>query len=664
VPISVECPGCQKRLKAKDELVGKRVKCPACGSPVTIASAPAPVAAQTPEPLPLPPDPVPRKKRRPEREDDRERDDGRERERPRNRMRDRDDDYEDGRGRRPARDKLRGVTPHYRVNLGRWLSVALPHYKVILGPTVGYMFLFSFLIAIWWVVGVVAIGAIATISRVGALVAAPFVVLPVAAAFPALALGVHVVCQKQLKEERWGFGTFFSGFNWMWRLVGRAMLLTLVEVAAMLPVVAIQGISAAIGSQPPLPVIAIGTAAALGCSIVGFYALFRLTVFSHLLMIDRDCGVIESLRGSWTLTRGHFWSLFGVSLATMLVLNVFAFAAVGVSLAFPSAVIVSIPLMLMGAIFQLFALPALVLVLNAGYLLVAGKEPLPDQEPGSERVEKRPASILGWLPVPAVAAAVVLLGVGVMMLEASNREHFEQVMQRDRERAQQQAERAKERDARNRALLDQEVKDLVTFIREGGYWSVEAPGWEGDPAAAASGIPSGPAGSPPGVGSPMGSTATGRPDVEPVGRKRRILVFGPRKMLNTDKTVRVGVPLAPNPEWGAKAGKFEGSLFNDSMTRKAFYEQFAEAMAGGDVEVALAVAVVNPRRFDPPGPGSPTGPSGTESPFPPAAVNGPDQGNSPAPGSEWHGVAVTLDKAELLTRERFLKLVENPYGPP
>src|SRR4051794_12887314 len=29
--ISIQCGGCQKKLKTKDELAGKRVKCPGCG---------------------------------------------------------------------------------------------------------------------------------------------------------------------------------------------------------------------------------------------------------------------------------------------------------------------------------------------------------------------------------------------------------------------------------------------------------------------------------------------------------------------------------------------------------------------------------------------------------------------------------------------------------
>lgn len=36
--IEVRCPSCSKLLKAKETMAGKRVKCPACGEPVTIPS--------------------------------------------------------------------------------------------------------------------------------------------------------------------------------------------------------------------------------------------------------------------------------------------------------------------------------------------------------------------------------------------------------------------------------------------------------------------------------------------------------------------------------------------------------------------------------------------------------------------------------------------------
>jgi len=31
MPIIIQCPGCKKKLKAKDQMAGKQVKCPSCG---------------------------------------------------------------------------------------------------------------------------------------------------------------------------------------------------------------------------------------------------------------------------------------------------------------------------------------------------------------------------------------------------------------------------------------------------------------------------------------------------------------------------------------------------------------------------------------------------------------------------------------------------------
>ena len=36
MPISVQCPGCGKSLHGKDELAGKRAKCPKCGHPFSV----------------------------------------------------------------------------------------------------------------------------------------------------------------------------------------------------------------------------------------------------------------------------------------------------------------------------------------------------------------------------------------------------------------------------------------------------------------------------------------------------------------------------------------------------------------------------------------------------------------------------------------------------
>lgn len=48
----------------------------------------------------------------------------------------------------------------------------------------------------------------------------------------------------------------------------------------------------------------------LGLFIIpGIYLSIRLQFFQAYI-VDEDCGVIESLKRSWELTRGHAWSLF------------------------------------------------------------------------------------------------------------------------------------------------------------------------------------------------------------------------------------------------------------------------------------------------------------------------------------------------------------------
>jgi len=58
MPISVTCPACGQRLKAKDTLAGRTVPCPKCGGKLQIPRAPeeeAQYLLQEPEPEPPPP---------------------------------------------------------------------------------------------------------------------------------------------------------------------------------------------------------------------------------------------------------------------------------------------------------------------------------------------------------------------------------------------------------------------------------------------------------------------------------------------------------------------------------------------------------------------------------------------------------------------------------
>ena len=57
--LSVQCPGCDKNLKAKDELAGKRIKCPGCGQ-VLVAPAAKPASQLAPRNHPRQPQPAER----------------------------------------------------------------------------------------------------------------------------------------------------------------------------------------------------------------------------------------------------------------------------------------------------------------------------------------------------------------------------------------------------------------------------------------------------------------------------------------------------------------------------------------------------------------------------------------------------------------------------
>jgi uncharacterized Zn finger protein (UPF0148 family) len=66
MPVAFSCPECDKSLKVKDELAGKKVKCPGCGEPIVVE------AADDPEPESAVQEP-PRRKGRDDDDDDRPR---------------------------------------------------------------------------------------------------------------------------------------------------------------------------------------------------------------------------------------------------------------------------------------------------------------------------------------------------------------------------------------------------------------------------------------------------------------------------------------------------------------------------------------------------------------------------------------------------------------
>jgi hypothetical protein len=245
-------------------------------------------------------------------------------------------------------DQLSG---DYAIDLRRWFEYGAASYKAILGPTVGFLLLYALL----------EIGA-STVPG-GGLVCGLLL-------GPALLAGLTVVALTQLKGRRWTFGDFFAGFASWGNLVGLELLILLVLAAGAAPVGALVGIATAAHDTQLL-----GLALLLGATLLAAAVYFgvRGTFFATQLIVERHMGCLQALQGCWALTRGHFWSLLGISLLLGLInLGGFLLCYVGF----------------------LFTFPLTALVLNAGYLIAAGREPRrPDQArfrlPGSVSLSRR-----------------------------------------------------------------------------------------------------------------------------------------------------------------------------------------------------------------------------------------------------------------------------------
>ena len=178
-----------------------------------------------------------------------------------------------------------------------------------------------------------------------ALTQLPMAVLTVVLIFP-LFSGLTAVSLLQLKGRRWTFGDFFVGFRHWLALAGVALTSYVLSILAYIPGIAL----IALGAQSRvMPLAFVGIAAVLLGFAVALFLQIRLLVFAPSIIFDRKLGAMDAMKGNWALTRGHFWGLFGVSLLMGLIMMGGALACL---------------------IGMLFAIPYVMLILNAGYLLI------------------------------------------------------------------------------------------------------------------------------------------------------------------------------------------------------------------------------------------------------------------------------------------------------
>jgi hypothetical protein len=340
----VACPSCGTKLKAPENLIGKKVRCPKCSMVFAVAA---------PEPESIAPavveDPAPARRRRevaqetapePPEEESFAFDEESEERRPRKKQRVRGDEFNE------ASAGLAGLSNEYSISMGEWFRYAGSHYTSVLGPIIGYM-----------LIGMVISPIVMVISLVGAIA----FVGPVIFFFlmPALAAGFTVVCLAQLKGKSWSFGDFFSGFQWYVPLIlnnllwwGIAVAISLIPLILTLALL-LPAILAAAHGKPVANIVTIFLALMVlffAVLAVAIYLAIRLFWFAVPLIIDRGCGPIAAVKGSWTLSRGHFWGLLGMAIVLGLINMAGSMCCIG----------------------PFFTVPYTLLAYHAGYLLIAG----------------------------------------------------------------------------------------------------------------------------------------------------------------------------------------------------------------------------------------------------------------------------------------------------
>jgi uncharacterized membrane protein len=242
----------------------------------------------------------------------------------------------------------------YQVELGRWFGIGQAHFQgKMLLAALYVAFTLAITLSISFVQGLAA--AVLPFADLGInFVVTGFIAGPLAA-------GLVIVALRQLKGEPWHFGHFFGGFSAerYLTLVGFSFLQELVSQIWFLPGQILLNIAnqhlAQGGNQPQAQqLMPAGLIAFIVAIPFAIYFSIRLTMFGQQLILDRHYGAVDSLKGSWELTDGHFGGLFGAALVLGLV-NVAGLLLCGIGF--------------------LFSMPFTVLVTTAGYLLIAGTRP-------------------------------------------------------------------------------------------------------------------------------------------------------------------------------------------------------------------------------------------------------------------------------------------------
>jgi hypothetical protein len=157
-----------------------------------------------------------------------------------------------------------------------------------------------------------------------------------------LTAGQSLALLKVMRGQGATFGDLFRGGRFFARIIGASILFVL----ALAPVLVVAAVPAVVavaagGGRADVWVSLLGIVASVVLAVVLFVAIsMRLSQYLYVL-IDRDCGIVDSLRGSAEITRGHVVELIGVSMTAGLIgMSGLLALCVGVVFTYPLAMLI------------------------------------------------------------------------------------------------------------------------------------------------------------------------------------------------------------------------------------------------------------------------------------------------------------------------------------
>lgn len=187
---------------------------------------------------------------------------------------------------------------------------------------------------------------------------------------PPLRAGLTIFALGQLTGKRKRYGTFFSGFQHIGRLV--VCMLPLVGLQLVTILVFELGMLGSIAAKQYWAVPLVAVMATFGLSLYVFLAI-RLVGFAFELICDHRFDAVQAFRGTWMLSRGHFWGLFWLAARLWLLELVVGICTCGIGL--------------------IWLTPFNELVWVAAYLDIAGSEELiEDPDAVTEATEVAPVT--------------------------------------------------------------------------------------------------------------------------------------------------------------------------------------------------------------------------------------------------------------------------------